>query len=108
MPRNCIEFYSYESISICQPNLGHLHGSETCRSFHIATALVVSFLGKLAIELTGFHLTTALIDRFSRHATRRLLCCGERRSREHEQNKGRNDGANVMMFVHRISWSYER
>ena len=53
----------------------------------VTTALVVSFLGKLAIELTGFHLTTALIHRFSRHATGRLLCYAERRSREHDQNK---------------------
>ena len=54
-------------------------------SLHVTTALVVSFLGKLAIELTGFHLTTALIHRFSYHATGRLLCCAERRSREQDQ-----------------------
>jgi hypothetical protein len=34
-------------------------------SLHIATALVVSFLGELAVELAAFHLTTAWQRRVS-------------------------------------------
>ena len=57
-------------------------------SLHIATALVVSFFGERTVELSVFHFTTALVHRFARHATDRLLCCAaERRSREHDQNK---------------------
>src|SRR6266478_5322166 len=52
---------------------------EACRSLHVATAPVVSFLGEPAVELPVFHLTAAFVHRLARYAALHLLfgakCC---------------------------------
>jgi len=52
------------------------------RSLHIATALVVSFLGQLAIELAVLHLTAALVHRPAGYAASDLLFGAKRGSCE--------------------------
>jgi hypothetical protein len=42
-------------------------------SLHVATALVVSFLGQLAVKLATFHLTAALIHLFAGYSASNLL-----------------------------------
>ena len=42
-------------------------------SLHVATALVVSFLSQFAVELSAFHLTTALVHRLASYAAGHLL-----------------------------------
>jgi hypothetical protein len=58
-------------------------------SLHVATALVVSFLGQLAIELAALHLTTAFVHCLARDAASRLLSgakCGRCEDRKSETN----------------------
>src|SRR6266853_2920584 len=58
-------------------------------SLHFATALVVSFLGKRAVELSAFHFTTALIHRPACFAASHLLSrakCGRCKNRKDKTN----------------------
>jgi hypothetical protein len=56
-------------------------------SLYVATALVVSFLGQLAIELAVFHLTTALVQGFAGYAASHLLTGAKCRSCEYRKNE---------------------
>jgi hypothetical protein len=51
-------------------------------SLHVATAVVVSFFGERAVELSVFHFTTALIHRFAGYAAGCFVRCCKRRARK--------------------------
>jgi len=51
-------------------------------SLHFATALVVSFLGKRAVELSAFHFTTALIHAFAGNPADGFVRSCKRRARK--------------------------
>jgi hypothetical protein len=54
---------------------------------HIATALIVSFLGEFAGELAAFHLTTALVHRLARFAAGPFLPRARRRRCHYRKNQ---------------------
>jgi len=56
-------------------------------SLHVAAALVVSFLGQLAVELAVFHLTTALVHRFACFPASEFLRRAEPGHRKHRKHK---------------------
>ncbi len=58
-----------------QIHIGHIiiNSLRGCWLFHVAAALVVSFLSQLAIELAVLHFTTALVHLLAGYAASDLL-----------------------------------
>lgn len=73
-----------------------------CLLLHVATALVVSFLGKRAVELAVFDLTTAFVHRLACFAASHFLLRAKRRYCEHckDQPRSHYRGLHVVTSFH--------
>jgi len=76
--------------TIVQIHIGHIiitNPRSGSALLHVATALVVRFLGQLAVELAVLHLTTALVHRLAGYAASHLLSGAKRGSCEYRKNE---------------------
>jgi hypothetical protein len=77
--------------AVAQIHIGHIiiASSLSClrSSFHVATALVVSLLAQLAIELAAFHVATALVHGPACYPAGRFLLCAKCSGYKQRSNK---------------------
>jgi hypothetical protein len=85
--RQCGDLFKYNLSAHPQNSRIFVSGKSEKNSLHIATALVVSFLGQLAVELAALHLTTAPVHRLVRYAASVFLPGAKRASREDRKSE---------------------